>query len=290
MSAQRGELVRRALNKALEIREVGELDDESPICVYKLCEKLSIRVQFRAIASMEGMYVAGEPPQIYLSSLRPLGRRAFTCGHELGHHVFGHGSAIDELRKEDEANPIFKPDEFLVNAFSGFLLMPQLGVRNAFRVRGWDLGSASPEQVFTVACHFGVGYETLANHLGYSINEISPTRVKELERTKLPAIRRALLGHPSDRPLIVADRYYQHPTLDVEVGTQVLMPAAVVADRSNLSLVEDLPEGRLFQAERPGLVQVHDPKSAWAIIVRIARFQYEGLAKYRHVEEDDDDE
>ncbi|WPB79807.1 ImmA/IrrE family metallo-endopeptidase [Archangium violaceum] len=288
MSAQRGELVRRALNKALEIREVGELDDESPICVYKLCEKLSVRVQFRAIASMEGMYVAGEPPQIYLSSLRPLGRRAFTCGHELGHHVFGHGSAIDELRKEDEAHPVFKPDEFLVNAFSGFLLMPQLGVRNAFRVRGWDLGSASPEQVFTVACHFGVGYETLANHLGYSINEISPTRVKELEKTKLPAIRRSLLGHPSDHPLIVADRHYQHPTLDVEVGTQVLMPAGVVADRSNLSLVEDLHGGRLFQAEKPGLVQVHDPKGAWAIIVRIARFQYEGLAKYRHVEDADE--
>ncbi|WNG21335.1 ImmA/IrrE family metallo-endopeptidase [Cystobacter fuscus] len=290
MSAQRGELVRRALNKALEIREVGGLDDESPICVYKLCEKLSLRVQFKAIASMEGMYVAGEPPQIYLSSLRPLGRRAFTCGHELGHHVFGHGSAIDELRKEDETHPVFKPDEFLVNAFSGFLLMPQLGVRNAFRVRGWDLGSASPEQVFTVACHFGVGYETLANHLGYSIKEISPTRVKELERTKLPAIRRSLLGHPSDNPLIVVDRHYQHPTLDVEVGTQILMPAGVVPDKSNLSFVEDLPGGSLYQAEKPGLVQVHDPKSAWAIIVRIARFQYEGLAKYRHVEEEDEDE
>jgi len=290
MSVQRGELVRRALNKALEIREVGAFDDESPICVYKLCEKLSIRVQFRALASMEGMYVAGDPPQIYLSSLRPLGRRAFTCGHELGHHVFGHGSAIDELRKEDDANPVFKPDEFLVNAFSGFLLMPQLGVRNAFRVRGWDLVSASPEQVFTVACHFGVGYETLANHLGYSISEISPTRVKELERTKLPAIRRSLLGHTSDRPLIVADKYYQLPTLDVEVGTQVLMPAGVIADTLNLGLVEDLPGGRLFQAEKPGLVRVHDPKSAWAIIVRIARFQYEGLAKYRHVEEEDGDE
>lgn len=83
MSVQRGELVKKALNKALEVREAENFDDESPICVYKLCERLNIRVQFKAIASMEGMYVAGDSPQIYLSSLRPLGRRAFTCGHEL---------------------------------------------------------------------------------------------------------------------------------------------------------------------------------------------------------------
>ncbi|HYH95907.1 ImmA/IrrE family metallo-endopeptidase [Hyalangium sp.] len=290
MSAQRRELAKRALEKALEVRETADFDDESPICVYELCEKMKIRVQFAALASMEGTYIAGVRPQIYLSSLRPLGRRAFTCGHEVGHHVFGHGSAIDELRKEDEANPVFKPDEFLVDAFSGFLLMPQVGVRNAFRVRGWNIRAASPEQVFTVACNFGVGYEALANHLGYSINEISPIRVQELGRMKLPTIRRSILGHPSDRPLIVADRDFRRPTLDAEVGTQILLPAGVVADSPSLGLLEDLPGGRLFQAGKPSLVRVHDPNSAWAIIVRIARFQYEGLARYRHVEEEEGDD
>jgi Zn-dependent peptidase ImmA (M78 family) len=288
VTAQRRELARRSLDKALEVREQAGFDDESPICVYELCERMKIRVQFAALASMEGTYIAGPRPQIYLSSLRPLGRRVFTCGHEVGHHVFGHGSAIDELRKED-ADQSFKPDEFLVDAFSGFLLMPQVGVRNAFRVRGWDLRSALPEQIFTVACHFGVGYETLVTHLGYSIKEISTTRVRELERTKVSVIRRSFLGRPSDRQLIVADGYYKRPTLDVEVGTQILVPAGVVADASNLTFLEDLAGGRLLQAAKPGLVRVHDPKSGWAIIVRISRSQYEGLAKYRHVEEEEGD-
>ena len=219
MTSHIHELARLALNKALEVRESAGLDDESPICVYELCAKLNIRVVFDANPSMEGMYKAGVRPEIALSSMRPLARRVFTCGHELGHHAFGHGSSIDELR--DEADAVFQPNEFLANTFSAFVLMPQLGLRNAFRMRHWHIKAATPMQVFAVACHFGVGYETLANHLGHGLKEISPARVKELVKTKLPVIRRALLGHSSDQPLLVADRHYQRPTLDAEVGTQI---------------------------------------------------------------------
>jgi Zn-dependent peptidase ImmA (M78 family) len=288
---QRRELSMQALEKALEVREAAGLDDESPICVYELCEHktMNVRVQFAAIPSMEGTYIAGARPQILLSSLRPLGRRTFTCGHELGHHVFGHGSSIDELRKEDEANPVFKPNEFLVDAFAGFLLMPQLGLRNAFRMRQWNIKEPAPEQVFTVACHFGVGYETLVTHLAYCLKEISATRAQSLTKVNVSAIRRKFLGHASNARLIVADGHYRRPTLDMEVGTQLLAPAGAIADSPNLTLIEKHPVGHLFQASKPGLVRVHAPQSTWAIIVRISRFQYEGLAKHRHVEEGDDE-
>lgn len=291
MNAQRRDLARQALNKALEIRQRAGFDDESPLCVYELCERLGIRVRFDAIPSMEGTYLAGAKPRIYLSSMRPLGRRAFTCGHEVGHHAFGHGSAIDELRREDEANPPFKPNEFLADTFSGFVLMPQLGVRNAFRVRRWNIKAPTPEQVFAVACYFGVGYETMVTHLGYGLDEISPLQVQELVKTKLPAIRRAFLGSPSDQPLMVAGRQYDRPTLDAEVATQILLPPGVIADGLQLELLKDLPHGRLFEARKAGLVRVHDPQNAWAIIVRIARRGYEGRANYRHFEvEDEEDE
>lgn len=159
MSAPRRELARMALNKALEVRECAGFDDESPICVYELCAKLNIRVVLDANPSMEGMYKAGVRPEIALSSMRPLGRKVFTCGHEVGHHAFGHGSSIDELR--DDSDAVFQPNEFLADAFSGFVLMPQLGVRNAFQMRRWDIKTATPVQVFAVACHFGVGYDSV---------------------------------------------------------------------------------------------------------------------------------
>lgn len=109
--------------------------------------------------------------------------------------------------------------------------------------------------------------------------------MKELVRTKLPVIRRALLGRSSDQPLLVAGYHCQQPTLDAEVGTQILPPSGVIADSPSLCFLEDLPNGCLFEARQPGLARVHDSGNTWAIVVRISRFQYDGLAKHRHVEE-----
>jgi NTP pyrophosphatase (non-canonical NTP hydrolase) len=51
--------------------------------------------------NMEGLYVAGEKPVILLSSPRSLSRRNFTCGHELGHKIFGHAKCLDVLMRRD---------------------------------------------------------------------------------------------------------------------------------------------------------------------------------------------
>jgi hypothetical protein len=55
---------------------------------------LGVTVRFNNI-NMEGMYQRGAPPRIHLSARRPLSRRTYNCAHELGHHVFGHGSSIE---------------------------------------------------------------------------------------------------------------------------------------------------------------------------------------------------
>lgn len=127
MTLTRTSLARAALEKAVEVREEAGYDDRVPVCVYEVCKRLGVEVRFVDV-NMEGTYLKSDPPQILLSALRPLPRRAFTCGHELGHHAFGHGSTIDELKEEAERG-VFNPDEFLVDSFSGFLLMPKIAVR-----------------------------------------------------------------------------------------------------------------------------------------------------------------
>jgi Zn-dependent peptidase ImmA (M78 family) len=115
MIVTRKNLAREALEQALEVREEAEIAFNVPLCVYGLCDRLRIRVQFVEI-NMEGLYLASERPLIQISSLRPLGRRVFNCSHELGHHVFSHGSTLDELQEERQATGNLNPKEFLVNA------------------------------------------------------------------------------------------------------------------------------------------------------------------------------
>lgn len=98
-SLNRRALATEAMQAAAETRAKAKLDQSRPICVYGLCDTLGITVRFNNI-NMEGMYQRGIPPRIHLSARRPLARRAYNCAHELGHHVLGHGSSIDELRED----------------------------------------------------------------------------------------------------------------------------------------------------------------------------------------------
>ena len=289
MYAKRRALAQQALLKAIDVRSDAGLELDNPLDVYDLCEKLGLRVQFVGI-SMEGMYKRGSPPRVLISALRPLARRVFTCAHEIGHHVFGHGSTIDELVGELAARGSLPPHEFLVQTFAGFLLMPTLGVRKAFAARGWPVAEATPAQLFTVACAFGVGYTALLNHLAYGLDMLSQARARELMRVPLPRVRRDLLGGASSAPLIVADAHWVLPTLDAEVGTQILVPPGTDVASDLLAFHGDLPSGRLFGAVRPGIARLECPGSGWAVFVRVSRYQYVGLSQYRHLEDEDEED
>jgi len=285
---QRQVLAQQAQQKAIDVRRTAGFDNKSPLCIYGLCDKLNVRVKFVDI-SMEGIYLREAEPVILLSALRPLPRRIFTCAHELGHHVFGHTSTIDELLGESESVQAFQPEEFLANSFAGFLLMPILAVRKAFVSRGWDTASATPEQIFTVACSFGVGYETLITHMAYALKMISSSRASTLLKTKPKAIREKVLGRPSTNSLIIADEHWSMPTIDAEVGSLLLLPTGAEAANDTISLEGNHPKGRLFKANRPGIVRVYCRDTGWAVFVRVSRYQFIGLSQYRHLEEVEDE-
>jgi hypothetical protein len=281
---QRRDLANQALLKSIDVRLEGKRDLMSPICIYELCDEHQVQVRFVDI-NMEGAYVANTNPLILISALRPFPRRTFTCAHELGHHIFGHRSTVDQLIVNQEKTKGVDPNEFLVDCFAGFLLMPTLGVRRAFVSRGWSPKDATPVQIFTIACCFGVGYETLLNHMTYSLRMIGEDIGKTLLKKPLPSIRKEILGIPLSDPLVVADEKWLLPTIDVEVGTRILAPANATGTSKLLTMEQDLAAGRLFRADRPGIERMYCPKTNWAVFVRISRFQFEGLSKYRHFEE-----
>lgn len=283
-SFNRRTLAADAMQAAIRIRANAKLDQYSPICIYGLCDELGVIVRFNDI-NMEGMYQHGVPPRIHLSALRPLPRRAFSCAHELGHHIFEHGTSIDELSEDARQQPWQDPKEFSVDAFAGFTLMPIMGLRRAFATRGWAPQTATAAQMFTIACHFGVGYGTLLTHLASGVNLITRARATALKRTTPKALRRDILGAPAPEPLIVADRYYAAPTLDAEVRMLLCLPPDAKTTGDCLAYERDLPNGRLFRTVRPGIVQANAASGSWATFVRVAPEAYVGLARYRHLGE-----
>lgn len=281
-------LATKALEGAVATRARANLDQHSPICVYKLCQTLGVVVRFNDI-NMEGMYQRGIPPRIHLSALRPLPRRTYNCAHELGHHIFGHASSIDQLREEAREHPHMEPKEFLADAFAGFLLMPIIGLRRAFAVRRWTPETATCLQIFTIACDFGVGYNTLLTHLSVGVKMISRARCTALQRVSPKTLRTEILGVSSEYPLVLADRQWLGPTLDTEVKTLVVLPHETNVTGDALVPAGTVGCGRLFQAVHPGVVQARTASGDWAIFVRISRQAYVGLAQYRHLDDDPDE-
>ncbi len=288
----RRQLAQAALAKSLDVRSCHDLrvDTRVPIDIYEVCAALGISIRSVGI-NMEGMYVRN-PPQILVSALRPYPRRTFTCAHELGHHVFGHGSTIDELVEGAGSNRRPDAKEILVQLFAGHLLLPVLGVRSAFASRGWDAKSASPAELLTIACSFGVSYEALVTHLASSLNMLPERRARELRRVPLPKVRETLTGTASSAPLLVVDQYWSLPTVDTEVGTDILLPTGsqVRGAAPVLELTGHAGQCPVFRASKPGsrTVDFLIQGQPSTLLLRVARYQYVGLSRYRFLEAQDD--
>jgi Zn-dependent peptidase ImmA (M78 family) len=112
MRSNREKLAQAAMVRALQMRARAGYPLRDPVCVYALAERLGIEVRFLDIPSMEGIYRGPKHPTIILSSLRPPGRQAYNCAHELGHHDLGHGAQFDELIDERSQERRFDPKEF----------------------------------------------------------------------------------------------------------------------------------------------------------------------------------
>lgn len=283
----RSAVASRGMIAAISARQDAGVDPYSPVSIYDFCDAVGIVVRFNDIATLEGMYQRGSPPRIHLSALRPLARRAYSCAHELGHHLLGHSSTVHELRSRLSRSDTYDPTELLADAFAGFLLMPALGLRRAFADRGTTANEATSHQVYAIACDYGVGYSTLVNHLAYGSTEIPRSRASALLRVSPKTLRADLLGMSSSDQVVYIDHFSRASLIDAEVGSVLLLPRGTKQHGQALTYERDIVTGSLFRAVQPGISQIFLGGSR-AIFSRISRFQYCGLARYRHLEDIDD--
>lgn len=280
MSTARSELAARALRTSMGVRRSSGVGLQAPVDVWRLLEGQNLKVRFTPLHA-DGLYIPfADPPLVIVGSERPLVRRVFTGAHELGHHVFGHGSVLDAVTQgHAEAD-----EELLVDLFAGYLLMPPLGIRRAFGERGKDPEDASELDIYVISNRFGVGYTTLIHHLAFTLRFLSASRAAHLKGTGPKLIRAEVLGELTTGHLVIVDQHWALPTIDVEVGDHIVFPDGAGVMGDSIQAMRH-SAGVWARAVRPGIAQARFSESA--CFVRVSRRHYEGLLKYRHLEDPD---
>lgn len=226
---------------------------------------------------------------VLVPALRPPGRQAFTCAHEMGHWHFDHGTRVDEL--DDMGNRSQRaPEERLANVFASYLLMLPWAVEDAFKRRGWDPQTTSPLQVSICAGQLGVGYKTLVQHMEWSLDLISPDRGRELDKATPKQIRQKVL---EDDPefltdhLVIVDTWWNTIAIDLRVGDAAILPEGARVEGDAVKSIGDHSMGQIIQGSQPGISRAETEDGRWAAYIRVQRRDYVGLSNYRHLEDPD---
>jgi hypothetical protein len=111
-----------------------------------------------------------------------------------------------------------------------------------------------------------------------------------LEKEKLPQIRRAILGSECKDHLIVVDHTWTGRPIDAQVGDVILLPPAVTLEGSVVETVRRDVNRHVVRASNAGVGRASLPDTGWAQYLRVSRKQFAGLARFRHLEEEAEDE
>jgi hypothetical protein len=288
MSPERRRIALRAYASALRMRQKGRIAADQPCSVFDLAAEMGVEVRLAPLPSAEGVYSPGKPV-IIVSSLRPPGRQAFTCAHELGHHAYGHGEQFDELVEERGNNRWYDPKEFEADCFASALLMPKTAVLKGLAARGWTPKALSPDRCYRMASWLGVGYGTLIANMRWGMELLEDAQAEVLDKVKPPQIRKSILGRECKEHLITVDHAWTGRAIDAQAGDLILLPVGAIIEGAIAETVCSDAGGCLVRALKPGIGRVSTPGGSWAQFLRVGRKQFEGLALFRHLEEVEDE-
>lgn len=288
MKLDRKVISANSIQKALRVRNELQIPINNPCNAFDIAERLGIEVRFVSFPSIEGIYYK-EKKTIIISSLRPQGRQMFTCAHEIGHHVNGHGEQVDELI--EDRTLIRKRDikELEADCFAAELLMPKMTVLNGMRMRNIDPSKISAFQVYILANWLGVGYTSLIKNLEVQ-KIINKKNLDELKKIRLSKIREEILGFDCKEHLVVVDDAWIGSAVDVQVGDFILLPPDASIEGNVISETIKNKKNILVRAEKQGLGKLILKSNSIEYFIRVSRKNFAGLASFRHLEEVNDEE
>lgn len=278
------ELATEAVRAAAQLRADKGIGPSEGLCPYDLAIKLGIKVNFLHADSLEGMYSPDPPPpSIILPSVRSSGRRRYSCAHEIGHHIFKHGFKIDEMDESNSSSS--SPEEYLAQRFASALLMPKLAVDSAFTKRGWNARSPTDQQCFVVAQDLGVGYTSLIFSLEKNLKYISSQVASKLSGVSRKELVRRVAGKPVAFDAYLVDEHWSRKTVDVEVGDLIVFSDRIVFDGSCAAVDDQTGSRFMAVSSGSGTIKLNGGRT---ISLRVSKRNFAGLARYRHLEDENE--
>ena len=272
----------QAVRKAGEVRNMLKLSLHEPINIFDSCTKLGLNVRFADI-NMEGMYIKQDHSSystILLSSLRPMPRRIYTCAHELGHHVFNHGTKVDELNSDGYSSN--NEEEKLVDMFAGALLMPIIAIKAEFIKRNWIPEEVGPIEFYTISSIFGTGYKTIIIHCRAN-KIISRLKAETLLKYTPSKLLKSIFGEQVENSHFkILDKKSDPKIIDLEVNNYIILPHSMKIKSENLEEFKDTSLGYAYRSIKAGISRGFDDNIS--CFIRIQNEKYVGLSEYRHLE------
>lgn len=265
--------------KALQVRKrYLNVGAHVPICPYNLADAMGLDVRFVQIPSFEGMYLSDEN-LILISAERPEGRKRFTCAHEIGHHVLGHGTSIDEIVESGPNSQIETEADF----FAGMLMMPSSAVVKTARSAGFDLSKLIPIEAYCLSKYFGLSYAGFLAQLCFSLKLIDRRTHDGLKKVSLKEIKSQIIPFETDNQVIAIYDWWLNRAIDLEVGDFVVSRTNCVLEGGDIASAVPNADCCVYKATRPGIARLTTEN--WASFIRVSEKDYAGMLQYRHQEE-----
>ncbi len=282
-------LALQAVKEAYRIRIRKEFKIIYPLCIFDLIQEYyDIELRFLELISLEGMYSNYPVPLILVNSERPPGRQAFTCAHELAHHVFNHGVKISQIEPENLNywnKTYFDSSEFMADCFAGELLMPKPAVNFGFKSRGWKTYNPNPVQIYIVAGWLGVSYGALVHHMSSMHRFINMEMKTDFLKIQPKTIKSEILGENYSGNLIFIDQYWIGRSIDVQVEDLIIVPEGTIFEGKCTRQKKSIEAGILYEGVKPGLGRFFNNNSKWSTYVRVSRKNFSGRNEFRFLEE-----
>lgn len=250
-AARRGGPIADASMEAARLHARLHTDLERPVDIFRIVQELGIWLNSRPLGNLFGFYLRQDDALgICLNATHPETLQRYTCAHELGHHLLGHESNLDDAADIDGPGGGTPAQERAAQVFAGNFLMPLGLVNRVLRRLGLYDGPLSASDVYQVSRELDVSYTAAVWRLR-TLDRIDGPTAASYAKAGAAAAKMVLRGGPPHNAaradLWVVDRAGDDLIGRCRVGDEIL-----------LRLIENRSTGYVWTIEEPAPVSSNE--------------------------------